>query len=114
VALVDLGPLTYCALFTEVYRNPATLADFANAKAKAIFERHLKKSGSSNNIAVVVGWKTCKNYMAINFLVLCAISLLIGVMVGVLCHDANLGAALGGGLFALLGTVATLLALLWK
>ena len=112
MALVDLGPLTYSALLTEVYHNSAALGDFANAKAN--FRRYLKKPGSSNNVAMVLGWQTCKTYMFGKLSILCAISLLIGVVVGMVCHDANFGTALGGGLFALLGTVATLLTLLYE
>ena len=109
---MDLGPLAYNALLTEAYHNAAILGDLADAKE--IFRRYLKKSGGANNVAMVLGWQTCKTYMYVNLASMCAISLLTGVVVGVICRDANFGAAIGGGLFALLGIVATLLALGFK
>ena len=52
--------------------------------------------------------------MFVSMSILCAISLLIGVVVGVVCRNANIGATIGAGLFALFGVVTTLLAMVFK
>jgi hypothetical protein len=64
---------------------------------------------SQNDRALVIEWKTRKKYTMAWILTSCGLSIALGVMVGLACHDAGLGVAVGAGAAAVVGVVSPVL-----
>jgi uncharacterized membrane protein YkgB len=63
---------------------------------------------------MVIAWKINKKYTVGCILFACALSIGLGVIVGLVCHDAGLGVGVGSAAAAILAVVAFILMKLAK
>ena len=106
---VELTTPAYCPILTKAYHSPQALGDMEDTSG--IFTRYAKKPSNVPQVTLVVGWRPRKEYMVLSMSAFCVLSLLVGIVVGVIGRDAGLGATIGGGMFALLSVVVGLLVL---
>jgi hypothetical protein len=105
--------LKFDPLLTEAFHIPVTLAsrgDFVAANHRFSYST-LVDSPFAAPRALVIGWKTTKNYLIWLILVLCLLSLAAGIFVGMLCHNAGLGVAVTSGVAAVLSAFEVLMLL---
>ncbi|KAK5448100.1 hypothetical protein LTS15_009124 [Exophiala xenobiotica] len=104
---VDVGPLTYDPLLTAALHGRFHFhkdADFVTSNLRF----------AQDNKAMVIAWKINKKYTVGCILFACALSIGLGVIVGLVCHDAGLGVGVGSAAAAILAVVAFILMKLAK
>jgi hypothetical protein len=100
--LVHINNFQPNELLTQALRHPEILAastDFVTTH-KQYARRQDRSITSAPQRALVVGWETDRAAL---------VSVVAGVLVGFLAHDASLGIAASGGLAAVLSCVEVLL-----
>lgn len=103
---VDVGPLEYNPLLTAAFHNRIVLKgnDFIGQKDRF----------AQPDKAIVISWKVNKKYVTGFILVLCALTVGLGILIGMLCHNAGLGIGVSGGLASVLSVLAFVLMRLAK
>lgn len=97
--LVNLSGMELDPLLTEAFHDPSILASTHDVISSN--NRLVISNPTSDPLAqtrgLVIGWVTTKSYLIWLILLFSVISLAIGVLVGVLIRDAELGVAVSGG-----------------
>jgi hypothetical protein len=109
--LVHINNFQPNELLTQALRHPEILAastDFVTTH-KQYARRQDRSITSAPQRALVVGWETDRAALVCMIGFVTLLSVVAGVLVGFLAHDASLGIAASGGLAAVLSCVEVLL-----
>ena len=98
--------------------NPVLTAAFRHPHGMPLTEPFLVafgrlqlKPSPASNITIVVGWKRRKVYMLVVLGALSTACLLVGSIVGLIFHNAELGTTVGGSVAAIPAVILAIMAL---